>query len=132
MFIDSSALVSIVVAEDDGSELALRIAAAASRVTSAITQVEASIAAGRHFDRDYAFGTWQVADFIERAGVEVVDVPADMVDEVLSAYRRFGKGTGHPAQLNFGDCFSYAFARRLDVPLLFKGRDFAQTDVERA
>lgn len=132
MFIDSSAIVAIVTDEEDGSDLALRIATSGSRVTSAVTQVEASIAVGRRYDRDYAFGTWQVADFVERAEIAVVDVPADMVDEVLAAYRRFGRGTGHPAKLNFGDCFSYAFARRLGVPLLFKGRDFALTDVDKA
>lgn len=48
------------------------------------------------------------------------------------AYRRYGKGSGHPAKLNFGDCFAYALAASLDAPLLFKGEDFAQTDVKRA
>lgn len=47
-----------------------------------------------------------------------------------AAYQRFGKGSGHPARLNMGDCFAYALARDLDEPLLFKGADFAQTDIE--
>jgi ribonuclease VapC len=59
-------------------------------------------------------------------------VPADLIDEVLKAYQRYGKGTGHRARLNFGDCFSYAFAKRLKAPLLFKGEDFSKTDIEAA
>ena len=58
--------------------------------------------------------------------------PAVAYDDVLAAYLRYGKDSGHPAQLNFGDCFSYAFAKRLGVPLLFKGRDFALTDIVKA
>lgn len=56
-------------------------------------------------------------------------MPADIVEAVMDAYLGFGKGTGHPARLNFGDCFSYAMAKRLDAPLLFKGNDFARTDL---
>ena len=48
------------------------------------------------------------------------------------AFRKFGKGSGHPAKLNFGDCFAYALAKQLDAPLLYKGDDFAQTDVRSA
>jgi ribonuclease VapC len=102
------------------------------RNIAAITQVEAAISVGRYHDRDYVFGSSQVADFIQRAGIKVLDVPAEIVDDVMEAYRRYGKGTGHRAGLNFGDCFSYAFAKRLGVPLLFKGDDFSKTDIEAA
>ena len=50
----------------------------------------------------------------------------------MSAYRDFGRGSGHPAGLNFGDCFAYALAKAKREPLLFKGEDFSFTDVERA
>lgn len=132
MFIDSSALVSIIVDEPDSDELVARLARSRSPVTSAVTQVEAAISVGRFHDGDYPFGASQVADFIERAEVRVLDVLADMVDDVLQAYQRYGKGTGHRAKLNFGDCFSYAFAKRLKVPLLYKGDDFSKTDVAPA
>jgi ribonuclease VapC len=61
--------------------------------------------------------------------VKVVDVPAGIFDEVMLAYARYGKGTGHSAKLNFGDCFSYAMAKRAGSRLLFKGNDFSQTDL---
>ena len=68
--------------------------------------------------------------FCEQSGIETVPIYPDLFDEVVKAYRRFGKGTGHPASLNFGDCFSYAYARKHGLPLLYKGNDFAHTDVE--
>lgn len=132
MFVDSSALVAIVAAEEGSDELVERLARGSSPVMSAVTQVEASIALGRFHDGDYEFGASQVTDFADRAGIGVLNVPADLVPEVLEAYSRYGKGTGHRARLNFGDCFSYAFAKRLGRPLLFKGEDFAKTDIEVA
>lgn len=88
-----------------------------------------SLATGRIFDVDHAFGAAQVRGVTAGLGIEVLDVPADIVEAVMDAYLGFGKGTGHPARLNFGDCFSYAMAKRLDAPLLFKGNDFARTDL---
>ncbi len=130
MFVDSSALVSIIVDEPGSEEIAAKLARATSPTVSVVTQVETALSIGRYHDRDYQFGIDQVSDFIDRAEIKVVGVPADIVDDVLRAYVRFGKGTGHRAQLNFGDCFSYAFAKRLGVPLLFKGDDFSKTDIE--
>lgn len=132
MFVETSALVAIVIAEEGSENLAERLARGASPVISAVTQVEAAIAVGRFHQGDYEFGSFQVRDFIERADIEVLNVPADLVGDVLETYGRYGKGTGHRAQLNFGDCFSYAFAKRLGRPLLFKGDDFAKTDIEVA
>jgi len=66
--------------------------------------------------------------FVNRLGVEIIPVTAEQIDLARSAYRTFGKGR-HRAGLNFGDCFSYALARSLGEPLLFTGRDFAETDV---
>ena len=67
--------------------------------------------------------------YLLRSGITVVEVTPHVADIAFDAYRCFGKGAGHPANLNFGDCFSYALARFLDAPLLFKGDDFAQTDI---
>lgn len=132
MFVETSALVAIVVAEEGSEDLAERMARGSSRVISAVTQVEAAIAVGRFHDGDYEFGSSQVADFVDRASIAVLDVPADLLNDVLETYSRYGKGTGHRARLNFGDCFSYAFAKRLGKPLLFKGDDFSKTDIEVA
>lgn len=128
-YVDSSVLVAIAAAEPDGEEMAELCRTCSRLVTSPISQVEAALATGRIFDRDYAFGAAQVSGVIASLRIEVVDVPADIADAVMEAYLGFGKGTGHPAQLNFGDCFSYAMAKRLNTPLLFKGGDFSKTDL---
>lgn len=67
-----------------------------------------------------------------QGGLSQVDFTPDMADAAVDAFRRYGKGRGHPAQLNFGDCLSYAVAKVLKAPLLFKGDDFGQTDIEPA
>jgi len=67
--------------------------------------------------------------FIAKAQVSLMPVDEEQADLARRAYRKFGKGR-HPAGLNFGDCFSYALSRALELPLLFKGNDFSQTDVE--
>ena len=69
--------------------------------------------------------------FMARAGIELAPVDADQAHIARLAFREYGKGR-HPAGLNFGDCFSYALARAEGLPLLFKGNDFAQTDIEPA
>jgi ribonuclease VapC len=67
--------------------------------------------------------------FADRASVAVVPFGRDMADAASRAFERFGKGSGHPAGLNFGDCMAYAVSTVLRAPLLFKGADFARTDV---
>ena len=67
-----------------------------------------------------------------RAAIEAVDFTMDMYREAVRALERFGKGRGHPAQLNFGDCMAYAVAKVYDLPLLYKGDDFARTDIRSA
>ena len=69
--------------------------------------------------------------FLERAGIELVPVTPQQVEAARRAWRRFGRGN-HPARLNFDDCFAYALAEATGEPLLFKGKDFAQTDIEPA
>ena len=70
-------------------------------------------------------------DFLAAAEVEAVPVTTEQLDAARDAWRRYGKGN-HPAALNFGDCFAYALATTTGEPLLFKGEDFAQTDVSAA
>ncbi len=68
---------------------------------------------------------------LEKSAVELVPVTPEHANAARRAWRRFGKGN-HPAGLNFGDCFAYALAKTAGEPLLFKGEDFAQTDIEVA
>jgi ribonuclease VapC len=70
-------------------------------------------------------------DFMKEAQIVVEPVTEAQTRIARAAYRDFGKGSGHPARLNFGDCFAYALAKVKGEPLLFKGSDFAQTDMQR-
>ena len=69
-------------------------------------------------------------EFLAAAAVQIDAVTSEQINLARKAHVRFGKGTGHAAQLNFGDCFAYALARTLDAPLLFKGSDFTSTDIK--
>jgi ribonuclease VapC len=126
MVIDTSAVIAILLAEDDAERYTRAIEMAAQPRMSAASYVEAAVVidnrgdvlARREFDR-----------FIRRAGIEVVAVDLEQAEIARQAYRDFGKGR-HPAGLNFGDCFSYALAKLIDEPLLFKGTDFSLTDAK--
>ena len=128
MVIDTSAIVAIALNEPDAAELEVRIADDPVRLISAATVLEATIvletrlgdAGGREFD------LWLL-----KIGAEIVPVDAEQADAARRAWRRYGKGR-HAAALNYGDCFSYALALTRGEPLLFKGEDFAMTDVNRS
>lgn len=75
-------------------------------------------------------GLSELRGFIERAAITTVPFTAEQLSIAIDAFRRFGKGR-HPAELNFGDCFSYALAKATREPLLFKGNDFARTDIDQ-
>ncbi len=70
--------------------------------------------------------------FLQASRIGVEPITAAHAALALEAHARFGKGTGHPAQLNMGDCFSYALAKSLGLSLLFKGNDFIHTDIPQA
>ncbi|HKI15372.1 MAG TPA: type II toxin-antitoxin system VapC family toxin [Roseiarcus sp.] len=127
MIVDASALVALV-REEPGADrffLALSDTREPKRM-SAANYVEAAIVidaakspiASRRFD-----------DAVAAAGIIVEPVDREQAEIARAAYRDFGKGSGHPAGLNYGDCFAYALARARREPLLFKGDDFSQTDV---
>ena len=103
------------------------IEGANSRVMSVATFVEVSIVME---SRHAAEGVRDLDLFIERAGIDVADVTHEQGKTARRAFARYGKGR-HAAGLNYGDCFAYALAMVRSEPLLFKGADFAQTDVLR-
>jgi ribonuclease VapC len=126
MVLDTSALIAILQNEPECSSFASAIEAADSRSLSAACFVEASMI------MESRFGPAGVRDFdllLSKADIALVPVDVDQSHIAREAFRRFGKGR-HAAGLNFGACFAYALARSLGEPLLFKGRDFSQTDVE--
>ena len=129
MIIDSSALIAILRDEPEAMTCARAIEAASHRRISAANFVESAIVIDGSRDPCLGLGDW----LDDKLGFfdEIVKTAAG--DRIArEAYRDFGRGSGHPARLNFGGCFSYALARATGKPLLFKGDDFAHTDITPA
>lgn len=128
MFVDASALVAVMALEPGWEPFLAAIGSGPSRVTSPIAVFEAAQAIARKnlIGLDRASG--DVRAFLDESGVEVIEMTEDDGYAACEAHRRFGKGR-QPAALNMGDCFAYACAIRLGVPLLYKGNDFSQTDI---
>jgi ribonuclease VapC len=131
MFVDASALTAMLVDERDARELLARLQNYAVRTTSPLAVWETVLAVGRILGVDIGTANAAVEDFLLLTGIIVEPVPAETRGMAIDAFDRFGKGR-HPAALNFGDCFAYACARQAGVPLLYKGDDFPQTDIEPA
>ncbi len=126
--VDTSALVAILLGEPDAAVFSAALAGASKRLLSAVTRVELSLVIeGRKGEPGRALLEQLLAD----GEFEIVAVTAQHAEIAIDAFRRFGKRR-HPAGLNIGDCFSYALAKSLDAPLLFKGADFAATDIRAA
>ena len=132
MFVDASVFVAIIKPEDDGSALAERLEQARNPISSPIAVVEAVMSLGRQkrIPADIAYAA--VSDLLERAAIEIAPIDGETGALAVDAHARFGKGSGHPARLNLGDCFAYALAVTSGEPLLYKGGDFTMTDVARA
>ena len=128
MIVDTSALLAVLFAEPDAERYATAIGGASTCRMSVAGYLEAAIVAE---SRGGAAAGYELDVFLERAGMELVPVTPDQARAARLAWRRFGKGN-HPAGLDFGDCFSYALAEAVREPLLFKGDDFARTDIEAA
>ena len=128
MVIDTSAVIAVLLNEANAPGVAVAIESGASRLLSAANFLEASIVIE---SRKGEAGGRELDLLLYRAGIEVIAVDQDQAEIARLACRRFGKGR-HPAGLNYGDCFAYALAKELQAPLLFKGGDFAQTDVQPA
>lgn len=129
MIIDTSAIVAILREEDQARRFAEAIEAASVRRISAATYVE--VGAVIDGARD-PVASRLVDELLATAGIVIEPVTAAQARIARDAYRDFGKGSGHAAGLNFGDCFAYALARATGEPLLFKGDDFFHTDVAAA
>jgi ribonuclease VapC len=125
MVIDTSAIVAILGMEPESARLAQAIEADPNRLISAATVVETGLVVESRYG---AAGGRELDLLIAKAGLSIESVSAEHADVAREAWRRFGKGR-HSANLNFGDCFSYALAKDTGEPLLFKGDDFALTDI---
>ena len=127
MIIDTSVLVALLLREPDAAAFAETMMAAPVRRISAASYVElAAVIDGR--GDPVLSGALDAS--IRASGIEIAPFTAEQARIARAAHQRFGRGSGHPARLNMGDCFSYALARDMGEPLLFKGGDFALTDIE--
>jgi ribonuclease VapC len=129
MILDASALIVILRDEPQARAFATAIAGAEHRRISAANYLEAAIVidgsrnpiASRRFD-----------DLLREAEIVIEPVTEEQAKVAREAYRDFGRGSGHPAKLNFGDCFAYALAKTSGEPLLFQGDDFVHTGIARS
>jgi ribonuclease VapC len=130
MFVDASAIVAILCGEPDAAELAGRLAGASRRFTSPIVRLEVSMVLASRLDISPAEANSLFDEFLEEANLSVVPIDDRIGELAVACFGTFGKGR-HSARLNLGDCLSYACAKGYRSPLLFKGDDFSQTDIER-
>jgi len=126
--VDTSALVAILLNEPDWAELLGRIQRFGLCAISAANRTEFLLVANTRLRGN---GAEIGKQLLERLGIVTLPVDGSLADLAVQAHQQFGKGP-HTAGLNFGDCFSYALAKQLDLPLLFKGDDFSQTDIRIA
>lgn len=132
IFLDTSVFVAILTSEDDAGHFLDLIEKAEEKRTGAHVRLECAINLTRilKIDADKAEALFD--GLLEMASIRVVPVSDEISRMAVRAFARFGKGRGHPAQLNFGDCLSYACASTLGAAILFKGRDFIHTDLKIA
>jgi ribonuclease VapC len=129
MVIDTSAIFAAIADEPDAGLYRSAILASPLRLMSAATLLETQIVL---FARKGETSVQILHELIERAGIDVVPFDAQLAEAAFEAFSRYGKGRGHKAQLNILDCAAYALARARNLPLLFKGADFAATDIRPA
>lgn len=127
MFIDASALVAILLSESDADALLARLEVARAPSASPVAVYETVLALMRERGLSRVVAEQKVRAFFATTGIEVVAITDEIGRAALDAFDHYGKGRGHPARLNMGDCFAYGAAMTLGVPLLYKGDDFAAT-----
>lgn len=129
MIVDTSAVIAILVEEEEADGFTAAIVAAGGAQISAGSWIELSAVFTRS-GREHLFPLLQ--ELVQRLSIVIAPISARQGAIGHEAYRRFGTGSGHRARLNLGDCFSYALAKETGAPLLFKGDDFTHTDVTPA
>lgn len=132
IFVDASALVAMIVGEPDAAILADALDRSTAAFTSPIAVFEAVLGVRRVRKSTLAEAQADVDSVLDAAGIEVVPIHPTVANGALDAHALYGKGRGHPAQLNMGDCFAYAMAKSRGAALLFKGDDFVHTDIRSA
>ena len=132
MVIDSSAIMAVLLAEPDAARIAKRIAAERQSLISAANYVEAGQVYTKRQRLDPEISLARYRAFLDNNGVEIAPVDEAQARLALTARIKYGRGFGHPARLNYNDCFAYALAKTRGLPLLYKGDDFTHTDIVSA
>ena len=132
IIVDASAIVAMLTREPDADTLVSALAASGSAETTPIAIYEAVLGLSRKRQWSVAEAETHVGDFLRAAGVVIQPIQPETVHRALEAFARYGKGRGHPARLNLGDCFIYAQAKVGGASLLYEGEDFSETDIESA
>jgi ribonuclease VapC len=128
VFIDTSVIVAILSKEPDATEFANQIEAAEG-LTSALVILESATILSTKLGLDPVVVETRIQAFLHEARIKLAPMDAATASLAVKAFADYGKGRGHPAQLNLADCLSYACARAQGVPLLYKGKDFSHTDL---
>ena len=130
MYVDASALVSILANEPERNQFISILASNRTKVTSVVSLFETSLAISS-LTGSCASAASEVMRFIDAVDIKILPIDGSLLTELSLARDRYGEGSGHPAKLNLGDCFSYALAKQAGMTLLYKGNDFALTDLAR-
>lgn len=129
MIVDASAILAVLLFEPERDRFMQLLHGDQNLSVSIVNLVEAGI----KVDKDPKQERPKLLDdMISSFGIEIAPVSVEQGQFAREAHKRFGRGSGHPAGLNLGDCFAYALAKARREPLLFKGDDFCKTDVEAA
>lgn len=129
MFVDSSVFVAILSGEDDAKTFTQILQETPGCVTSALVILESTMRLATKQRDTPAYMLEEIENLIAEAEMDIMPIEAHHARLAIEAFATFGKGRGHPAQLNLADCLSYACAKSRAVPLLYKGDDFARTDL---
>ncbi len=130
IFVDTSVVVAILLKESDWRDFSQAIEAAETRLTSAVVRLETCIVLGTRLKLSPREAERQFESFLLTADIEEAPIDSAIGAAAVACFERYGKGRNPAARLNFADCLSYACAKARGAALLFKGDDFAQTDVK--
>lgn len=132
MFVDTSVIVALIAGEPGAARYVDLLARAERRLTSGLVILEAAMRLSTLLRLAPARAETLIHMLLDEAGITIIPIDGETATAAVAAFAAYGKGRGHPAQLNLADCMSYACARTHGVPLLFKGDDFSRTDIDAA
>ena len=132
IFVDASAVVAILAADPEAASLAAKLEAESERISGGHVVLEAATRLATLLGLAPSVADGLVTRLLREADITIVPITEDIAHGSIAAFERYGKGRGGAANLNFGDCLSYACAKAHSARLLCKGHDFSQTDIARA